>query len=98
MKKYLLATLGLFTFLFIIAYSHSMIGSYFSGADASSNYIFSYGYVSLLLGCILAMSWGNISSFEEYQKSISEKKTFGLKLGGVFASCSALLMITASFI
>lgn len=98
MKKYLLGTLGLFTSLLAIAYLHSLLGSYFTGENASSNYIFSYGYVALILGCVLAMSWGNISSFEEYQKSISENKTFGLKLGGVFAVSSVLLMVTASFV
>jgi len=98
MKKYFLATIGLFSALLAIAYIHFLLGGYFTGADASSNYIFSYGYVSLLLGCILAMSWGNISSFEEYQKSINEDKRFGLKLGAVFAITSVLLMITAAFI
>ncbi|MCP4321934.1 MAG: hypothetical protein GY951_10935 [Psychromonas sp.] len=98
MKKYIFATSGLFSALIAIAYIHFLLGSYYTGADASSNYIFSYGYVALLLGCILAMSWGNISSFEEYQKSINEDKRFGLKLGGVFAVTSILLMLTAAFI
>lgn len=98
MKKYFFATAGLFTALLAIAYTHFLLGSYFTGADASSNYIFSYGYVALLLGCILAMSWGNISSFEEYQKSINEDKRFGLKLGAVFGTTSVLLMITAAVI
>ncbi|PKF62551.1 hypothetical protein CW745_03755 [Psychromonas sp. psych-6C06] len=98
MKKYCLATVGLFTGLIAISYLHFLFGNSFSGADAHSNYIFSYGYVVLLLGCILAMSWGNISSFEEYQKSINEDKRFGLKLGAVFGVTAVMLMFTAAFI
>ena len=98
MKKYLLATTGLFSTILAIAYIHILFGSWYSGADATSNYIFSYAYIALLIGCILAMSWGNISSFEEYQKSINEDKRFGLKLGAVFGVTSILLMLTAVFI
>ncbi|WP_022941279.1 hypothetical protein [Psychromonas hadalis] len=98
MKKYFLATTGLFSALLAIAYLHFLFGSWYSGADASSNYIFSYGYVALLLGCVLAMSWGNISSFEDYQRSISGDRRFGLKLGGIFGATSVLLMLTATVI
>ncbi|PKG38738.1 hypothetical protein [Psychromonas sp. Urea-02u-13] len=98
MTKYILATTGLFSTLLGIAYLHFMFGSYYSGTDASSDYIFSYGYVALLLGCVLAMSWGNISSFEDYQRSINGDKRFGLKLGGVFGVVAVLLMVTAAFI
>lgn len=98
MKKYLLAIAGLFSVLLAIAYLHFMFGSYFSGPDALSNYIFSYGYVALLLGCVLAMTWGNISSFEDYQRAISGDRRFGLKLGGVFGATSVLLMLTAALI
>lgn len=98
MKKYLLATASIFSILLAIAYLHLFFGSWYSGEDATSNYIFSYGYISLILGCALAMSWGNISSFEEYQKSINEDKRFGLKLGAVFGVTSVLLMITAAFV
>jgi hypothetical protein len=98
MKKYILATTVLFSTLLTLAYLHFMFGSYYSGEDASSDYLFSYGYIALLLGCVLAMSWGNISSFEDYQRSLNGDKRFGLKLGAVFAFVAILLMITAAFI
>lgn len=96
MKKYVLATTGLFSILLAIAYLHFLFGSFYTGEDASSNYIFSYAYVALLLGCVLAMSWGNISSFEEYQRSLNGDKKFGLKLGAVFGFVAVLLMLTAT--
>lgn len=98
MKNYILATIAIFSLLVGIAYLHFLYGSAFSGENASSDYFFSYGYVSLIVGCALAMSWGNISSFEEYQKSINEDKTFGLKMGAVFGVTAILLMVTAALV
>ena len=97
MKKYIIATIGLSGSLLIVAYLIFLFGYYFSGEDALSNCIFACGYVSLVLALIFFMSWGNLSTFEDYQRHLNKKKFLGLKLGTVFISSSLLLMFIASF-